>query len=298
MPRIALLTLEDRTGYVIDDELLVDELRARGADVSEIPWSDSTVEWSSFDLVIVRTTWDYHLRVAEFLDTLERIEGAGALLVNARDLIVWNLDKRYLEELEARGVPIVNSVWRDGGSATAFTELFTQLGSSEIVVKPVVSANALDTFRLRAPLSDTQLDELVRTFASRSWFAQPFIHSVITDGELSVFCFDGRFSHAVRKVPQSGDFRVQEEHGGSITSVPITDEMRRTADTVMRAVTPVPFQARVDLVRLENGSLALMELEMIEPSLYFRTHADAASNFADAVDALLLRSTRVAGEPR
>ncbi|MBC7842628.1 MAG: hypothetical protein H7099_09955 [Gemmatimonadaceae bacterium] len=297
MPRIALLTLEDRTGYVIDDELVVAELLARGIDAREIPWSDSTVDWSSFDVVIVRTTWDYHLRVDEFLETLARIE-AVTLLVNARDLIVWNLDKRYLEELEARGVPIVRSLWRNGGTAAAFTGVFAQLGSDEIVVKPVVSANALDTFRLRAPLSDTRLDELVRTFASRSWFAQPFVHSVITDGEVSVFCFDGQFSHAVRKVPQSGDFRVQEEHGGTITSVPITDEIRRTAERVVRAVSPTPFQARVDLERLDDGSLALKELEMIEPSLYFRTHAVAASNFADAVEALLLRSTRTAGEPR
>ena len=298
MPRIALLTLEDRTGYVIDDELVVAELRDRGCDAIEIPWSDRTVGWSGFDLVIVRTTWDYHLRVHEFLDTLARIEASGTLLVNTRDLILWNLDKRYLEELAARGVPIVPSLWGQAGSSTTFTALFAQLGSDEIVVKPVVSANALDTFRLRAPLSETQLEELVRTFADRPWFAQPFVHSVITEGELSVFYFGGQISHAVRKVPQSGDFRVQEEHGGSITSVPITDEVRRATDTVIRAVTPTPFQARVDLVRLHDGSLALMELEMIEPSLYFRTHPDAAANFAEAVDTLLRRSTRAATDAR
>ena len=298
MPRIALLTLEDRTGYVIDDELVVTELRDRGCDAVEIPWSDSTVDWSRFDLVIVRTTWDYHLRIHEFLDTLARIEASGALLVNARDLIVWNLDKRYLEELALRGVAIVPSLWGDTATAPDFTRLFARLGSDEVVVKPVVSANALDTFRLRAPLSDSQLDELVRTFADRPWCAQPFVHSVLTEGELSVFYFGGHLSHAVRKVPESGDFRVQEEHGGSITSVPITDDVRRVTDTVIRAVTPMPFQARVDLVRLSDGSLALMELEMIEPSLYFRTHPDAAANFADAVDALLQRSARSTAEAR
>lgn len=289
MPRIALLTLEDRTGYVIDDEIAVAELLRRGFDAAEVPWSDPGVDWSTYDLVIVRTTWDYHLRPDEFLEALARIEASGTILENPRALVVWNLDKRYLRELEGQGVSIVPTVWGDGGAAKDFTALFAQLGHQEIVVKPVVSANAVDTFRLRAPLTDDQAAELVRTFADRSWLAQPFVQSVLDEGELSVFYFDGRLSHAIRKVPMSGDFRVQEEHGGSIADVPITDELRRAADHVIHTVRPVPFQARVDLVRMADGTLALMELEMIEPSLYFRTHAEAPANFARAVEAVLLR---------
>jgi glutathione synthase/RimK-type ligase-like ATP-grasp enzyme len=289
MPRIALLTLEDRTGYVIDDELAIAELRRRNIEVCEVPWSDTSAEWSTFDLVIVRTTWDYHLRPDEFLDALARIEASGTLLENPRELILWNLDKRYLRALDARGVPIVPSVWGDGGTATEFAALFARLGCDEIVVKPVVSANAVDTFRLRAPLDDTQLDTLVRTFAARAWFAQPFVQAVLTEGEFSLFYFDGTLSHAVRKVPLHGDFRVQEEHGGSIAPQPVTPELRHVADHVIRAVAPAPFQARVDLVRLGDGTLALMELEMIEPSLYFRMDVDAPGRFADAVDAVLAR---------
>jgi glutathione synthase/RimK-type ligase-like ATP-grasp enzyme len=289
MPRIALLTLEDRTGYVIDDELAITELRNRGIDTSEIPWSDTSVDWSAFNLVIVRTTWDYHHRPAEFLDALARIEASGTTLENPLALITWNLDKRYQRDLEARGVPIVPSVWSEGGTAADFAALFAQLGCDEIVVKPVVSANALDTFRLRAPLNVTKLDELVRTFADRVWLAQPFVHTITTEGELSIFYFGGAFSHAVRKVPKSGDFRVQEEHGGSITSVSLDAEIRAVADAVIRAVTPAPFQARVDLVKLADGSLALIELEMIEPSLYFRMDAHAPGRFADAVEAVLQR---------
>lgn len=289
MPRIALLTLEDRTGYVIDDEIAVAELLRRGYDAAEVPWSDPGVDWSTYDLVIVRTTWDYHLRPDEFLEALARIEASGTILENPRALVVWNLDKRYLRELEAQGVSIVPTVWGDGGAAEDFAALFPQLGHQEIVVKPVVSANAVDTFRLRAPLTDDQAAELVRTFADRPWLAQPFVQSVLDEGELSVFYFDGRLSHAIRKVPMSGDFRVQEEHGGSIADVPITDELRRAADHVIHTVRPVPFQARVDLVRIADGTLALMELEMIEPSLYFRTHPEAPANFARAVEAVLLR---------
>ena len=287
MARIALLTLEDRTGYVIDDGLAADSLRARGFDVAELPWSDASIDWSRWDLVIVRSTWDYHLRPDEFLDTLARIEASGARLENPRDLIIWNLDKRYLRDLEARDVPIVPSIWGEGGTAETFAALFDTLGSREIVVKPVVSANALDTFRLQAPLAEDTLETLTATFADRPWFAQSFVQSVLDEGEISAFYFGGQLSHAVRKVPKTGDFRVQEEHGGDITALAITGELRAATDRVMRAVTPAPFQARVDLVRLDDGTLAVMELEMIEPSLYFRKSADAPANFARAVEALL-----------
>ena len=284
MTRIALLTLENRSGYVIDDTLAIDELVRRGFDAQEVPWSGTAVDWSTFDLVIVRTTWDYHLRADEFMDALARIAASGAALENSHELILWNLDKRYLRDLEARGVPIVPCIWGDGGTTSNFVALFTALDSAEIVVKPVVSANAVDTFRLRAPLEAAQLDELSQTFVDRHWFAQPFVQSVLDDGEVSVFYFDGQLSHAVRKVPKHGDFRVQEEHGGAITPLPLTDDVRRAADRVIQAITPAPFQARVDLVRLHDGSWALMELEMIEPSLYFRTDVRAAGNFADAVE--------------
>lgn len=294
MAHIALLTLEDRTGYVIDDALVVQELVRRGLHAEEIPWSAPGVDWSRFDLVIVRTTWDYHLRPAEFLDALAVIEASGTTLENPRDLIVWNLDKRYLRDLASRGVPIVPSVWSDVRGMRDFTALFAELGSTEIVVKPVVSANAVDTFRLREPLGADIVDTLTRTFADRPWFAQPFVQSVLTDGEISLFYFGGTLSHAVRKVPKTGDFRVQEDHGGDITSLGITDDLRIAAERVIHALSPLPFQARVDLVRLDDGSLALMELEMIEPSLYFRCDAASPARFADAIATVLERAQHAA----
>jgi glutathione synthase/RimK-type ligase-like ATP-grasp enzyme len=289
MTRLAFLTLEDRSGYVIDDELAIAELTRRGFDVREIPWSRDHTDWSTFDLVIVRTTWDYHKRPTEFLAALARIEASGTTLENPRALITWNLDKRYLRDLAARGVPTVPSIWGHGGTAETFAALFDTLATNEIVVKPIVSANALDTFRLHAPLTPQMSETLVRTFTARAWVAQPFLKSIVDDGELSIFYFDGQLSHAVRKVPKSGDFRVQEEHGGNIAPVPIADDVRRAADDVIQAVTPAPFQARADLVRLDDGSLALMELELIEPSLYFRTDASAPGHFADAVVRVLER---------
>lgn len=294
MPRIAFLTLEDVADFVIDDALAVAELQRRGWDAAEVPWS-LPIDWSTYDLVLIRSTWDYFSRTAEFLATLRAIEAGGAQLENPVRVVEWNIDKRYLRDLEARGVPVVPSVWGRGGTATSFAALFTTLQEREIVLKPTISAGAKDTFRLHAPLGDVMLQHLVDTFDGRDWFAQPFVRSVVTEGEYSLFYFDGHYSHAIQKVPKPGDFRVQEEHGGEIVAVQASVELRAVAEQVLAAIAPVPFQARIDLIRLDDGRLALMEAELIEPSLYLRMDPGAPSKFADAIEALLERRQATRG---
>jgi glutathione synthase/RimK-type ligase-like ATP-grasp enzyme len=289
MPRrIAFLTLEDAADFVIDDHLAVAELQRRGWDAAEVPWSVPT-DWSTYDVVLIRSTWDYAQRSDEFLDTLRAIEASGAQLENPVRVVEWNIDKCYLRELEARGVPVVPSVWGSGGTASVFNSLFTTLQDREIVLKPNISGGAKDTFRLHAPLSDVMLQQLVDIFDGRDWFAQPFVRAVVTEGEYSLFYFDGRYSHAIQKVPKPGDFRVQEEHGGEIIAITATPELQRVAERVLASIAPVPFQARIDLIRLDDGRLALMEAELIEPSLYLRMDAGAPARFADAIEALHAR---------
>lgn len=288
VPRVAFLTLEEVGDFVIDDAHAIAELQRRGWHAVEVPWSVPT-DWDQYDLVVIRSTWDYHVRTAEFLEVLATIEASGATLVNGHDVVAWNIDKQYLRDLERRGVPVVPSVWGNGGGAAVFAGLFTTLQDSEIVIKPTISGGARDTFRLHAPLSDVLLQQLVDTFDDRDWFAQAFLRSVVTEGEYSLFYFDGEFSHAIRKVPKAGDFRVQEEHGGAILAINATPELRRVADQVLGAIAPAPLQVRIDLVRLDSGALAVMEVELIEPSLYLRMHPKAPANFADALDAALAR---------
>ena len=133
------------------------------------------------------------------------------------------------------------------------------------------------------------LQQLVDTFEDRDWFAQPFLRSVVTEGEYSLFYFDGVLSHAIQKVPKRGDFRVQEEHGGEIIAIPVTAELRRAAEPVLAAIAPVPLQVRIDLIRMDSGALALMEVELIEPSLYLRMHPGAPAAFANALETALAR---------
>lgn len=288
-PSVAFLTLDDRSAYVIDDELAIAELRARAWRVEEIPWRRRDVDWGAFDLVVIRTTWDYQHDLDAFLDALSAIESAGVPLANPSALVRWNARKTYLRDLAARGVRVVPTRWGVGLSAEGLRSLCDALGDGGCVLKPTVSANAHDTWRLPRDLDLSVAAELASRFTDREWMVQPFVASVLDEGEYSVFYFDGSYSHAIVKRPKSGDFRVQEEHGGLIAGIDPDPSLRLAADRVMAALDEAPLQARVDLVRLDDGSLALMELEAIEPSLYFRTHPRAAERFADALARYLSR---------
>jgi glutathione synthase/RimK-type ligase-like ATP-grasp enzyme len=280
--RIALLTMEERHAYVIDDALAMDALRRRGHAVDEVPWKREG-GWDAYDGVIIRTTWDYHRQLDAFLAALERIS-EQAPLANPVPLVRWNARKTYLRQLESRGVRIVPTVWGEGLDAAQVRALPRTLGVERCVLKPVVSANAEDTFRVDPSLAEAELERMAARYPRRGWMAQPYVGSIATEGEASLFYFSGQYSHAARKVPKAGDFRVQEEHGGNITGFDAPAELRAAAEQVLAALDAPPLQARVDLVRLDDGTLGLMELELIEPSLYFRTHPDAPAHFADAVE--------------
>jgi glutathione synthase/RimK-type ligase-like ATP-grasp enzyme len=291
MTRLALLTLADRSDYVIDDDVGIAELTRRGLLVEEIPWNRPGVDWRAYDGVVIRTPWDYQRHLDSFLAVLERIESLGVPLANPLSLVRWNARKTYLLDLERRQVPIVPTLWGRGLTTPQLRAFAEKLEARECVVKPVVSANADDTYRISDDLSEATAREICARFVSREWMAEPFVTSILDEGEDSLIYFHGELSHAVRKRPKAGDFRVQEEHGGVITPFEPGPAHRKVASIVLAALGDPPFQARVDLVRLADGSLAVMELEAIEPSLYFRMDPRAPAHFADAVQRWLADPT-------
>src|SRR5689334_14121352 len=149
MRHCAFLTLDAPEGWVTDDELAQEPLRALGWEVTTLPWNRPGVDWSRFEAVVIRSTWDYHKRLDEFLATLETIDRSGARLANPLDLVRWNVRKTYLRDLEDRGLPVVPTLWAAGPDEDRLRGLFDELGTDEIVLKPVVSASAYDTFRVR-----------------------------------------------------------------------------------------------------------------------------------------------------
>jgi glutathione synthase/RimK-type ligase-like ATP-grasp enzyme len=281
---VALLTLDDRAKFVCDDELAIPALADVGIHAEEISWRKPDVDWRTFDGVIVRSTWDYQRDLSAFLAVLAHIEELGVRLANPASVVRWNARKTYLRELEARGVPIVPTRWGADMSLEQLRRLPDELGVTECVLKPIVSANADDTYRISSRLSDADAAQIATRFAGREWMVQPFVQRIVEEGEHSLIYFDGTFSHALVKVPRAGDFRVQEEHGGELTLSTPEPALRAAAERVLASVDDSLLQARVDLVRLDDGTPALMELEAIEPSLYFRLDPLAPARFAAAVE--------------
>ncbi len=280
--RCAFLTLDDPGDYVIDDELAYSPLRDHGWSIEAVPWR-SPIDWRQFDVVVIRSPWDYQDAPEEFLAVLDRIEQQGVTLLNPLSVVRWNLDKRYLRELELRGIPIVPTEWLDHLTAVRLDALPTDLDSGEIVIKPVISANANGAFRLTID-DHASKQAALDYYSNRALMAQPLVDSILTEGEYSLFYFNGHLSHAISKRPKHGDFRVQEEHGGLITAIDPEPLLRATGQRVMDQIDQSLLYARIDLVRENNGDgYWLMELELIEPALYFRMDKQAPDRFAAAL---------------
>lgn len=281
--RCAFLTLEDPTGYTIDDEIAYPALRVIGWEAEAIPWTRD-VAWTAYDAIVIRSTWDYVDQPDAFLRVLGEIERTGVPLFNGLELVRWNLRKTYLRELEQRGVPIVPTVWREGLRPRELGGLFDEVGAAEMVIKPVVGANAAGAYRLDARTARDRAAEVEAFYADRPLMAQPFVPAVTEEGEFSLFYFNGEHSHTILKTPKPADFRVQEEHGGLIRPAVAEDALLAAGDAAMRALGEAPLYARADFVRAPDGSgFWMMELELVEPALYFRMDPASPGRFARAL---------------
>lgn len=280
--RLAYLTMENTDGWSIDADLAFPSMEAMGWQVDAVRWRSEKPDWNRYDAVYIGVPWDYPEDPEGFLSTLGRIDESRALLVNDLELVRWSLAKTYLRDLEQRGADIVPSLWRDEMTPEVLDEAFDLHGTDRIIVKPVVSTNATDTYLLTRERARALKNELERVFMDRPFVVQPFIESILTDGEYSLFYFNRVLSHATVKVPKKGDFRVQEEHGADLASIEPEDTLVRTGDHVMSLVEPMPVYTRADFVRGADGRFLVMELELIEPSMYLRMDPEAPSRFARA----------------
>ena len=276
--RVCFLSMDSLDGYVSDDELAIAPLTELGWRVETRSWRDKTVDWNEFDAVIIRTTWDYQRDPEAFVSVLEKIENSSAKLENPLDIVRWNLSKTYLKEMNERGCQIVPTIWGERYSADNFAGWIDRFGG-ELIVKPLVSATAEHTYRLKC--YDSALENV---FEGQAFMVQPFLQSIVTEGEFSLFYFGGEFSHAINKAPKAFDFRVQEEHGGLITALQPGADLLEAGGRAIGLIDRELLYARIDLVRGPDDEFALMELELIEPALYFRMDPDAAGMFARHLD--------------
>ena len=283
--RVALVTYTELPELTDDDRLLVAALARRGATAEPVVWSDPDIEWGSYDLIVVRSCWDYFLRPGEFFSWLARLETERARVLNPLPVLRWNARKTYLRELESHGVLIVPTRWLSHGDTTSLAAIRRETGWSALVIKPAISGSAHETWRSSAG-DEARDDGRLREMTSRGdVLVQPLLEEVPAAGEWSVVFLDGVFSHAVLKRARDGDFRVQIEHGGTFEPLlPPADVIEQAAFALQAA--PLDGEpalyARVDGCVID-GRFVLMELELIEPVLFLGTSVDAEQRLADAL---------------
>jgi len=287
--RCAFLTMGEVDGWAIDSDLSFAPLQELGWQTEWLPWRSAGMDWDDYDAVYIAAPWDYPQDPERFVQVLESIDRSTAVLVNDLSLVRWTIPKTYLRDLEARGGDIVPSLWYEDFAPGMPETLFAATGTDKIIVKPVVSTNATDTFLLSPGVHADTVTTLQRTFHKRAFVVQPFIESIQREGEFSLFYFGNQYSHAIRKTPKARDFRVQEEHGAEIVAVEPEARLLQAAERLLALVSPTPVYVRCDFVRGSDGRFLLMELELIEPSMYLRMHKDAPRRFAEAFDAYVRR---------
>jgi glutathione synthase/RimK-type ligase-like ATP-grasp enzyme len=276
-PTIAVVNSLEYAEHDPEAPLFVDALREAGAHAYLHAWN-ATVDWAGYDLVVVRSPWDYFDHLDRFLRWVDDV-AAATRIVNPAGVIRWNSHKGYLTEMGERGVPVLPTILLAGGSTDA-AERLAACGWADVVVKPAVDGGARQTLRAD-PCSPEAAAHVERIVVAGDVVVQPYAPQ-IEAGETSLIYFGGVFSHAARKVPAAGDYRVQVHHGGTEHRHEPSPAELETARRAM-ACAPGPLTyARVDLVDVD-GVPTLMELEVIEPDLFFRLADGALGRFADAV---------------
>jgi glutathione synthase/RimK-type ligase-like ATP-grasp enzyme len=273
--RIAVVTSENAAQLSNDDPILLAAIERAGHEAMHWCWDDPQVDWSSIDVTLIRSTWDYFQRPDEFRVWLASVE-AQTKIRNPPAMLNWNFDKRYLSELAGAGVPVVPTEYvGNAEEVQAALERVWQLGHSAIL-KPVISGGSWG-------LQHLQPGEVVELDAEQApWMVQPFISEIQSEGELAVIALGGEVHHGIRKRPKSGDFRVQAEFGGINTVEAPSEEAIALARQALAACPGKSIYARVDMVR-RSGHLEIMEVELLDPELFLVLVPAAADRLVDCL---------------
>jgi glutathione synthase/RimK-type ligase-like ATP-grasp enzyme len=281
MPSVALVTWEELRDLAPSDRLLAAELTRLGVDVTPAVWSDSAVAWEAFDAVVLRSTWDYHLRAGEFRAWLDGLAARNARVFNDPSIVRWNMDKRYLQRMDSLGVATLPTVVLERGATDRIADVLRDRGWPRAVVKPAISASGWHTrvITIDDADDDVEIDDC-------GLLVQPFADEVVLEGEWSFIFIDGVLQLSVLKNAKEGDFRVQSNFGGTAAPVLAPSSLAEQASEALRRTAPDALYARVDGIN-RHGTFVLMELELIEPELFLSHEPAAATVLAKALLARL-----------
>lgn len=268
---------------LLEDKLLKQALEARGLRVKRDTWDNNQFDWSSTRFVLFRAIWDYFHRFAEFdlwLNTVKQ----QTQFINPYPVIQWNLDKHYLKDLQQKDINIPPTRFLEKDQKASLNELFNESSWEQAILKPAIAGGARHTYLLDKTNLAKHQDIFQQLIAEESLLLQEFQNNIVTKGEVSLMIFGGKYSHAVLKKAKQGDFRVQDDFGGSIQPYNATPDEIAFAEQVVAKCKPLsPVYARVDAMWDNQDQLCVSELEMIEPELWFRTNENAANLMAEAL---------------
>lgn len=294
--KIAIATRHNLPDWEQDDQPFFQALSKAGIQHDVVPW-DSDTQWSDYDLCLIRTTWDYQERFAEFTQWIKTVS-QQTKLYNPESIIHWNSHKSYLRELEQNHIQIAPSVWLEHGQVYNIRTIMAEKGWQQGFIKPLIGANAreccrFDTSEQGLATAQSHIDRLI---ANEDLVLQPYLATVETFGETSGIFFNHAFSHGTRKVPVQGDFRVQDDYGAKDYPYQLNEAeihlaqkaLQYVSDTYLSTGLDRLLYARIDFLHDQSGQVYLNEMELIEPSLFFRHGKQSACNtFAQSIKKLI-----------
>lgn len=288
--KIALVTYQDDGAYhsstvLNEDQQLVDYLKKMGFLPQLEIWNNPTVNWRNFDLVILKSPWDYFNQIEEFRNWLSKLAEGQIPMLNPISMVQWNADKHYLLDIEAAGLAIAPCHFLESGDSLELSSYFQSLACEQFIIKPAVSGGAKHTYLVDKHNVTNTAEIIGNLLEKESFIIQPYIKEIVEDGEWSFLFFGGKFSHAVLKKAKSGDFRVQHAHGGTVESPEIPLDWIDTAQEYVDQFAKNSLYARVDGV-FKAGKFLLIELELIEPFLFLNYHEKSFENYATALKLL------------
>ena len=287
---IALITFHQYEDFfegaeVNEDDRLIAFLQHKNLNVTAVSWNNPDINWKQFDLIVLKSPWDYHDHIDAFLSWIRTLQNEGIQVLNPPETILWNSDKKYLTEIAEAQLPVIPSVLLEKGTAPDWGTYFHHWNTDKIVVKPCVSAGAKNTVLLPIADIEARCAELKVLIAAEDFLVQPYLKEV-EQGEWSLLFFGGTFSHAILKTPKDGDFRVQHSHGGSFSQAALDHTFIQKAGAYVEKFAKGSLYVRVDGI-IKDDEFYLMELEMIEPYLYLDEADGAFDRYYDALMKLI-----------
>ena len=265
-----------------EDNFVKEALKKKGLNVLRTYWDNPDFDFSQANITLFRTIWDYFHRFKEFSEWLENTK-EKTKLINPPEIIYQNIDKHYLNNLAEKDINIPSTIFIHKGETESLSEILYKNTWQNAVLKPTVSGAGRHTYKIDKENVDSYEEIFSKLISEEDMMLQEFQHHIYEKGELAFMIFNGKFSHAVLKKAQKGDFRVQDDFGGSVHHYTPSEEEISFAEKVVSITDPLPIYARVDIIRDNNNKPAVSELELIEPELWFRYYPPAADLLADAI---------------